>query len=542
MPQLVEVPGLGTVEFPDGTSQDVMRNAIQKELAKREAPQRPQDTSGNIADSLGQGISLGFSDELAGVLGAAVGTFDPRLKNTTFGERFRGIRDAARENQKAFAGRNPGTDLAAQIGGGLLTGGVGLARGVGQQAVKQGLKQTAKVGAGTGALGGVGFSEKEDVAGIAQDAAIGGLLGAGISSAIPGLQSAIKAGARPVASKAHKKAVGLLSKENIPLTTGQVTNSKPIKTLENTLGGGAILGSELNKKMIDQRKAFQSSLMKRAGFADASIATGEITQESFDNAAERFTQRYTEALKNKTVNLSTDSFKNKLNAVQSKHEQLLPFQQKRQVKQVVEDLKKIGTLTGEEYQQKRSLIAGLERTQPTLKNLYADLKKSLDDSFIQAVDEKTAVNKLQIDREYARFKQMEKVFQNNGGAATADGFLPLASLNRSAKKSPGQKEWKELINSGSQVLGDSTPNSGTTSRALDPALLTAGALTTFSNPLQAGVLVSAPLALSRGLSRGVGSKTILGTGEALRRGGLLAVPATAPVQEEAQFGLLSGLQ
>ena len=144
-------------------------------------PEKPQmDTeSGNIASPLGQGLSFGFSDEIAGGAGALINSgmnLFGKGTGESFGDAYRGIRDAARYNQDAFATRNPKTALAAEIGGGLLTGGAGAAR-VGALKGTQSLARLGGLGAAQGAAYGVGASEADSALGVAGDAAVGGLLG-----------------------------------------------------------------------------------------------------------------------------------------------------------------------------------------------------------------------------------------------------------------------------------------------------------------------------------------------------------------------------
>lgn len=169
---------------------------------------KPKSQKGTIADSLGQGLSFGFSDELAGVLGGIIGTFDDDLEGTTFGERYRGVRDAARGNAAEFAERNPGTALAAELGGGLLTGGAGLARaGVGR-AVNT-APRLAGAGAAVGGVAGAGYSEADSPGELTGDtlagAAIGGVGGVLLPPVASAIGSAVTAPVRHLqASRANR--------------------------------------------------------------------------------------------------------------------------------------------------------------------------------------------------------------------------------------------------------------------------------------------------------------------------------------------------
>lgn len=145
--------------------------------------------NGTIADPLGKGLSFGFSDELSGALGAIVGTFDDDLEGTTFGERYRGVRDAARGNAAAFEERNPGTALTAELAGGLLTGGVGAAR-AGAARVAGSVPRLIGTGAAVGGVAGAGYSEADSAGELAGDTLTGAGIGAVGGAVVPPLARA----------------------------------------------------------------------------------------------------------------------------------------------------------------------------------------------------------------------------------------------------------------------------------------------------------------------------------------------------------------
>ena len=177
-----------SVKHPAGASQEEII-AYAKENYSVASP----TAKGTIADSLGQGVSFGFSDELAGVLGAIVGTFDDDLEGTTFGERYAGVRDAARANESAFAERNPGTALGAELVGGLATGGLGAAR-AGAARVAGSVPRLMGTGAGVGGAAGAGYSEGETIGEVAADTATGATIGAVGGAVAPPLARAVGRG------------------------------------------------------------------------------------------------------------------------------------------------------------------------------------------------------------------------------------------------------------------------------------------------------------------------------------------------------------
>lgn len=148
------------------------------------------DERGNIADSIAKGATLGFSDEIAGALGAIPAAFQT---GSSIPDAYRGIRDAARGNEQAFAERNPGTALAAEIGGGVLTGGLGAGRAAAVNVAKS-VPKLAGVGAGVGATAGLGNSEGETIGAMATDTAIGGAVGGVAGVLLPPVAKAIGKG------------------------------------------------------------------------------------------------------------------------------------------------------------------------------------------------------------------------------------------------------------------------------------------------------------------------------------------------------------
>lgn len=161
-------------------------------------PTKPQ--GGTIADPLGKGLFLGLQDELAGGVGALTSLFDPNLPaggEGLFGEAaerlkrfpdvYKGVRDEARQREKAFRERNPVAAGIAEGAGGLATGVAGAARagllGAGRTVGRETAGRAAALGAGQGAVAGFGQAEG-DATDIARETLAGGA--AGLASGIGG--------------------------------------------------------------------------------------------------------------------------------------------------------------------------------------------------------------------------------------------------------------------------------------------------------------------------------------------------------------------
>jgi hypothetical protein len=141
--------------------------------APAEAPAAPAPEPSGIeaaARGLKQGATLGFGDELTGAI------------ESLFSDKtYRQARDEARANDKAAQAAHPLLYGAGELGGGVATSfipGLGIAKGAGALA-------TAGKAALTGAISGVGNSEKEDIGGLAEDAAASGAL-SGVTAGVLG--------------------------------------------------------------------------------------------------------------------------------------------------------------------------------------------------------------------------------------------------------------------------------------------------------------------------------------------------------------------
>lgn len=508
----------------------------------RQAQNEPP-SGGSIFDPLAQGLSFGFSDEIAGGLGAGVNSVANLFgagSGEPFGDAYRGIRDAARENSAAFAERNPVPALAAEVGGGLLTGGVGAAR-TGALQGGQALSRLSAQGAAQGGLYGAGASEAEDAAGLLGDAVTGAGLGATTGLLVPVAGRLAGAGLKRGTSGVNRllgggnnsvrtEAIKTLDEAGVPLTAGQRGGSKSVQARETDLSNVPVLGTPVAKTLENQQEAVQRRVLKMAGFADDDVAEGLVSAEAIDRARDRFTDRYTSALANTTIEVG-EGFANALLAVQNRFSATLAGGRSKKIDNIVNDLFDRVTkdrLTGESYQRLRSELAEYARTsgKPRLQKIYNDLKQALDNEFLEAAPTATGKAKQQIDREYAQFAQVRDLVSRNAGGAdgVVSGNLPIPALARLAQSRPGTDEWRKFLNSAAAIFPDRLPNSGTGGRNLTNAagfgLLGIGSVGEPISALAAAMLargtaggLANPLGVQRGaqaLGRGVDAAGVVG--------------------------------
>ena len=197
-----------------------------------------------------------FADEIEGGVGALYGKLsgDDRAMREMYEEQ----RDLARQRYKEAEAANPKAYMTGALGGGLATTllPIGALAGAG-------LKGAAAVGAGMGALSGIGASEEEDLTGIAKDAAISGGIGAGaglagqaIAKSIPALQRGLGGTADTLRSGAKKlaiKATGATGKEAEKFADdagAQLLDRKFIRAFDSPEDIAARLEAEIGKSNI----------------------------------------------------------------------------------------------------------------------------------------------------------------------------------------------------------------------------------------------------------------------------------------------------
>lgn len=443
---------------------DAAERAMDRLASLKSVPER-----GSAFDSLGQGLSFGFADEIAGLGGAipaAISSGDWDLP-----KHYAGIRDSARANHAGFSERNPATDIALQVGGGLLTGGAGGARALAGNTTAKGLlAESASLGAGLGGAAGIGHSEAED---FTREAVTGGLMGGAAGALFPaagqvlsGAKNKMLAGSQP--STNYQRSVAVLQNEGVPLTSGQVRGSNWQKALETTLSEQPVGGTPLQRVFEGQREHFQKGLLGRVGVQDETLITPDVVK----GALSQIRKEYETALRGKRFAVP-DTVKQGVQSIKSAYATLPKSLKSSKVKDWLDDVAaevNSGSLSGERYQIFRSNLQDFAEDSKISQHtqIYAGLKRILDDEIERQMPDVMRP----INNRFAQAKQLEQIALNNGGAAVAEGMIPLASLNRAARKGYGSDEWKNYINSAATVLPDRLGNSGTAQRALMQSMLT----------------------------------------------------------------------
>jgi hypothetical protein len=224
--------------------------------------------------SVANGPLMGFADEIGGAIG---GAYDSLTKNNdrSFSENYQANRDTLRGMQDVERETNPWTTGITQTAASLPLGLVRLGMG-GANAVRQSvapvmgtaekLLRTSGIGAGYGAVGGLGNSESDTAAGMAMDAGVGAATGAVLSPVVGGIGSGIGAVGGNVAQRFGQQAAERAAQEKVAqaiardargtvFTSGQANPVTQALARYDMLGNPATLadaGGVSTNKLLDQ--------------------------------------------------------------------------------------------------------------------------------------------------------------------------------------------------------------------------------------------------------------------------------------------------
>lgn len=209
MAQEIELPDGTIAEFPDGMAQADIETVLKKKFSDRSSSIKSE---GSVNPSLGrtlldqteQGATFGFGDEVMNALGAAFAKYLPKslggrpdlFNDRSVGDVYKEAQDQSKERLQAQFNARPITSIAANIGGGILTGAAGTSTAAGSalaNSLRAGSAATrigkgALAGAASGALYGAGTADEGHRL---EGAATGAVLGGGIGGALPATGAAL---------------------------------------------------------------------------------------------------------------------------------------------------------------------------------------------------------------------------------------------------------------------------------------------------------------------------------------------------------------
>lgn len=468
MPQQINVPGFGIVEFPDGMSDDAIAAAIKSNMTTPPA----SDTAWDMAKSAGSGLASGAIG-LAGLLGdipelgargidaatryigGKIGVDVPQRapQESAIGSAAikRGIEGYTGEFYKPQTTAGEYAKTVGEFVPGMIGGPAGLARRAVTQVLAPGVASEA---AGQATKG----TASEPYARIA-----GALAGAVAPSALGRIVSPL-----PV-DPARQAAVNALRQEGVTdLTAGQITGRKPLQYLEAERGRGANL-------VESQGDQFTAAALRRVG-EDANRATPEVIDRAFTRIGRQFDDlaaNNTARVDNQLVGDFRAAIDDYNNLVSQPNR--VPAVANYLQEAVTAAQRNGGMIPGDVYQSLRSRMEATARglrANPEAADAIRGLREGLDDAMERSIQASGNVADLgawrEARRQYRNMLVIERA-ATGAGENAALGIISPAKL-REATVGQGRRnyargggDFSELARSGVAVMSP-LPNSGTPGR------------------------------------------------------------------------------
>ena len=241
MPDITLEDGQIVKNFPDKpTSEDLAKlDRIKKKYQTiSQLPTSPSDKQrsalGSAMMGISQGATFGLADEAIA-----------RLESIRTGRTYEDVLQEAKGMYKQASEQNPASYLTGEIGAGVVAP-------IGQAVTGAKLGRLATIGAGTGALSGLGYSEGKDIGEVARDVGIGGALGGALPVIGRGIARATQS-IKPLADEAIKKSLTGFTGKTERFLEEIEKNPQAIKRIESKFSGDIqqeIL-PEINAKIND---------------------------------------------------------------------------------------------------------------------------------------------------------------------------------------------------------------------------------------------------------------------------------------------------
>jgi len=217
---LKKADAAGDTEAAKAIARAIQQASQSQQMGEAEPGLEDRGIGAAIGHGAAQGATFGFYDEGMAGIRSALGAFgDEQLGG--FSERYGKALEDERMKLDSAREHHPWATGISEFVPALAYGGAGVARGIGGQLARQGLKQAGKtplreamkksagIGAGYGGLAGAGYSEADTLGGVAGDAATGVALGAGLGAGLPAAGAGIKRGYQNIARRFDSSGAGV---------------------------------------------------------------------------------------------------------------------------------------------------------------------------------------------------------------------------------------------------------------------------------------------------------------------------------------------
>ncbi len=249
-----------------------------------------------------EGATFGVGNRAMDALGAGIASVATGQNPINL---YNQAREMSRQQSEAQQQERPVLTLASQIGGGLVTGlagsgtraGAAISGWAGRGLFPQAQSLAGRAanlftkmgkGAGVGAATGAAFGAGSTTGDMGEAAKSGALYGAAGGAAVPVIGAAVSGAASALTPKLAEGMQGvaeLAQKYDIPVSIPQISQNKPVQTLQKVSQEIPFSGVEAFREK--QLEAFNRSLLKTVG-VNATKVTPEIMDEAFTRVGKQF--------------------------------------------------------------------------------------------------------------------------------------------------------------------------------------------------------------------------------------------------------------
>lgn len=307
-------------------------------------------------------------------------------------------------------------------------------------------------------------------------------LGAGLGVGGQAAGNALGRVLRPVAPRLGPEEQALAQaaqREGIPLTAGQATGSRPLKTVESVFENLPLTSGPQLATREAQQRAFTAAALKRSGIQSDSAGAATLfgQKQALGDTMSGIAEK-------STLDFNKTGLADKLTQIVANAEARLPPASASKVAgtvdQILSQVDDAGRMSGTNYQGWREPLRSLRMEGGATGNVYGDIRRALDDAFRSGLAGAEGDAYRGASRQYANLKATMNAMGGPGNLPATGQVSPAAlgaSLARSVGKEGralGQGDMNELARIGQVFVREQVPNSGTAQRQLAQMLLTTG--------------------------------------------------------------------
>lgn len=397
----------------------------------------------DLARAAGQGLTLGFGDEMEAAVRSAFG-------DKSYSE----IIKEVRSDIDSFRDTAPLAAYGAEILGSMITGGVGTARAIGTTAGREAIKRAGIAGGVEGGLYGVGSGES------VEGRIAGGIAGAGLGAGTAGLAQrympALQEGAKSMLSRGY------------PLTAGQAYGGK-IGSIEQKISTPFLQESIQEARRRPQQMFVRETIDEALKPIGVKVPEGFTGETAVDFAEDAIQEAYSKVVPKAKFDAAVPDTKIKSIVQKAVDDGRFSPEDAKEFNKELADVygsfKRNGKMTGELFKESESEMSAMIRSmrntgQRRQAKVMRDIQASLRDEFAKQnpdLPDLQAANKA-----YRNMRPIVKL--SDAKVATGGEFTPTALVRAETKGRPRTSPEVLRAREARDILGQTVPDSGTAGR------------------------------------------------------------------------------